>query len=253
MAANKLAAIFQNRTHLEQALAALQAAGFETSEVSLLFKQSEADAEFVQEDGFTERTVAQPLVAVAAPVVGGEDSLTGVPVSEVYDPARLSVSRPESEALSLQTLPADEQPVHKAVEATLVHTPEGVVVATPPEAALKDPNALVQNSALGGLLGLLGGTALLMVPGLGPVLAVGPIAAGLAALTGSAALGTTIGMMAGLLKDEGIPAERVDLYREAFDAGKGIIVLKPQDPTLLTSAHTLLQEYHPEHLEMLDV
>ncbi len=264
MAANKIAAVFTDRASMEKALETLQHAGFGTEEVSLLLKQSEANQEFAQEDGFIEHTVAeaQPVGTVVADSAVSSDT-PAVPLAEVIDPVTLSMGHvAPNQALTVQPMPDDapgapfkvtESPQAVARPGVPVETIVDTDVAiTPPQAALKDPHALAPDAAIGGLLGLLAGTAILMIPGLGPVLAVGPIAGGLAMLTGTAALGAGIGAMAGLLSDEGIPSDRVDFYREAFDAGQGIILLAPKDRSTLNSAYNLLASHHPEHIEMLD-
>lgn len=266
MAASKIAAVFTDRPSMEKALETLQHAGFGTEEVSLLLKQSQANQEFAQEEGFIEHTVAEaePVGTVVADSVVSSDT-PAVPLAEVIDPVTLSVGHiAPKEALTVQPMPDDAPGApFKVVETetlqavarpgvpvkTIVDTD---VAITPPQAALKDPHALAPDAAIGGLLGLLAGTAILMIPGLGPVLAVGPIAGGVAMLTGTAALGAGIGAMAGLLSDEGIPSDRVDFYREAFDAGQGIILLAPKDRSTLNSAYNLLASHQPEHIEMLD-
>lgn len=64
---------------------------------------------------------------------------------------------------------------------------------------------------LGGLAGLLAGAGTLAIPGVGPILAAGPIAAG---LTGVAA-----GGVAGGLVDMGIPKERGEHYEKELKNG----------------------------------
>lgn len=250
---NKLAAVFNQRADLERALAALHSAGFTPGEVSLLIKQSQANAEFAQHSTLLGPVVAEPLKYVDAGEGVVHDRVTQMPATAVYDPQSMSVPTPKAAAIVVDTLPGEER-VPLPGNGTGKREVVDVTVATsPPEAALKDPNALVQDSALGGLLGLLAGTAILMLPGIGPVLAVGPIAGGLAMLTGSAALGTTLGLIAGILKDEGIPEDRVADYRDAFESGQSIIMVTPRDPAMLIPAQTLLSELGPVHLELLEL
>ncbi|MFL6555971.1 MAG: general stress protein, partial [Bacillus sp. (in: firmicutes)] len=62
--------------------------------------------------------------------------------------------------------------------------------------------------ALGGLVGLLVGVGALAIPGIGPIIAAGPLAA---SLTGAAA-GAGVGGLAGVLIGLGIPEEEADRY-----------------------------------------
>lgn len=259
MAAKKLAAVFSDRPTLDQALATLQQAGFDTEEVSLLLKQSQADHNFAQEDHFIERTVAEPLTVGTVVATPEASDSSAVPVSAVYDPVAMSIDAlPEAHAMTLQSVPDDATGTQIPAVVARPGIPIEPVLDTsvrvsPPEAALKDPHALVTDTTIGGLLGILAGTAILMIPGLGPVLAVGPIAGGLAMLTGTAALGASLGAVAGLLSDEGIPSNRVEFYRDAFDAGQGIILLAPKDPSMLGTGYNMLQALGPDSIEELDV
>jgi uncharacterized membrane protein len=72
---------------------------------------------------------------------------------------------------------------------------------------------------LGGMTGLLVGLAALMVPGIGPALAAGPIAA---ALLGSG-LGAAAGGIVGVLADLGLQQEHSRIYAEAVRRG-GILL-----------------------------
>lgn len=73
---------------------------------------------------------------------------------------------------------------------------------------------------LGGLGGVLAGIGALAIPGIGPIVAAGPIAAG---LTGAAA-----GGLAGALIGMGIPDDEAERYETHFNEGK-ILVLVEDD------------------------
>ncbi|MFC4410626.1 general stress protein [Chungangia koreensis] len=78
--------------------------------------------------------------------------------------------------------------------------------------------------ALGGIGGVLAGLGALAIPGIGPVVAAGPIVAG---LTGAAA-GAGVGGLAGALIGMGVPEDEAKRYNEYFEAGK-ILVLVDED------------------------
>ena len=99
----------------------------------------------------------------------------------------------------------------------------------------------------GGLMGLLVGAGLLIVPGIGPVLAVGPLAAGLAsgsALVGAAAgmgLGALSGGLIGVLSGIGVPNDHAQIYSEGVRRG-GVLVAVHTDELRLSSAEKILRE-----------
>lgn len=79
--------------------------------------------------------------------------------------------------------------------------------------------------AIGGIGGVLAGIGALAVPGIGPVLAAGPIAAGLA----GAAAGAGVGGLAGALIGMGVPEDEAREYEEHVNQGK-ILVLVEENP-----------------------
>ena len=72
--------------------------------------------------------------------------------------------------------------------------------------------------ALGGIAGLLAGAGALLIPGVGPIIAAGPIAATLT--------GVVTGGIAGSLIDFGIPEERGEYYEEQVRQGGVLLTLK---------------------------
>ncbi|HYO81551.1 MAG TPA: general stress protein, partial [Bryobacteraceae bacterium] len=74
-------------------------------------------------------------------------------------------------------------------------------------------------AAIGGGLGLVAGLTALAIPGFGPIIAAGPIAA---ALTGGA-IGAAAGGMIGGLRKAGVPDEHANLYAEGVRRG-GVLV-----------------------------
>ena len=74
---------------------------------------------------------------------------------------------------------------------------------------------------LGGLGGVLVGIGALAIPGIGPIIAAGPIVAG---ITGAAA-GAGIGGLAGALIGMGIPEEEANRYNDYFNEGKILVLL----------------------------
>jgi uncharacterized membrane protein len=80
-------------------------------------------------------------------------------------------------------------------------------------------------AAIGGLGGLLVGLGALAIPGVGPVIAAGPL---LAALTG-AGVGAVTGGIVGALVDMGIPDEDAHIYSEGLRRGHVLVVAQVPD------------------------
>ena len=74
---------------------------------------------------------------------------------------------------------------------------------------------------LGGLGGVLAGLGALAIPGVGPIIAAGPIVAG---ITGAAA-GAGVGGLAGALIGMGIPEEEANRYNDYFNEGKILVLV----------------------------
>lgn len=77
----------------------------------------------------------------------------------------------------------------------------------------------------GGITGLIIGLAALAVPGIGPVLAIGP----LAGLVGGAAVGLVIGGILGALIDVGVPEQHAQYYAEGVRRGGSVVTVQTDD------------------------
>jgi len=80
-------------------------------------------------------------------------------------------------------------------------------------------------ATIGGIGGLLVGLGALAIPGIGPVIAAGPL---LAALTG-AGIGAVAGGIVGALIDLGIPDEEANLYSEGLRRGDILVIAQVPD------------------------
>lgn len=106
-----------------------------------------------------------------------------------------------------------------------IGTIEGVETAT--ETGLKAGAAT--GATLGGLGGLLASLGMLAIPGIGPILAAGPIAATLAGAVTGGALGGTIGTLGGALIDAGVDETDAKYLDERFDAGDVIVYVETDE------------------------
>lgn len=80
-------------------------------------------------------------------------------------------------------------------------------------------------AAIGGIGGLLVGLGALAVPGVGPIVAAGPL---IAALTG-AGVGAVAGGLIGALTDIGVPEEDASYYAEGVRRGGTLVTLNAED------------------------
>jgi hypothetical protein len=103
-----------------------------------------------------------------------------------------------------------------------------------PEGALAGAGA---GGALGGTLGLLVGIGALAIPGLGPLIAAGPI---LAALSGVAA-GATVGGITGGFIGMGIPELEAKQYEGKLRDGKILVSVHVDEPEARAAAKKILE------------
>ncbi|MBC8163279.1 MAG: hypothetical protein H7Z42_18880, partial [Roseiflexaceae bacterium] len=110
----------------------------------------------------------------------------------------------------------------------------------------------IGGSVLGGTIGLLVGLGALAIPGIGPVIAAGPIAAalgvgGTTALVG-AGIGAVSGGLLGALVGAGIPEEDANYYAEGVRRG-GTLVMARVDDAMVGTAYSLMQQYGAVDIE----
>lgn len=87
--------------------------------------------------------------------------------------------------------------------------------------------------AVGGIAGLLAGVGALLIPGIGPIVAAGPIAATLT--------GMVTGGIAGGLIDLGLPEERGEFFEEQVRQGGILVSMKAGDDKVEETASILRQ------------
>src|SRR5687767_6996421 len=105
------------------------------------------------------------------------------------------------------------------------------------EAAAGAATGALAGGALGGLAGWLVGIGALAIPGIGPIIAAGPLAA---ALTG-AAIGAAGGGLLGALTGMGVPEEEARWYEG--EVGRGGILVTVKADGRFDEARNLLRQY----------
>lgn len=98
----------------------------------------------------------------------------------------------------------------------------------------------VTGGVLGGIAGLLVGAGALLIPGIGPIVAAGPLAASLT--------GIVSGGIVGGLVDYGIPEERGEYYEEQVRQGSILVTLK-SSAERIDSAASILRAHGAEDVE----
>jgi hypothetical protein len=76
-------------------------------------------------------------------------------------------------------------------------------------------------AAVGGFFGFIAGMVALAIPGIGPIIAAGPLAAGIM----GAGLGAAAGGITGALKDVNVPPDYAQRYSEAVRAGRILLAV----------------------------
>ncbi len=94
-------------------------------------------------------------------------------------------------------------------------------------------DGITTGGVLGGVAGLAVGAGALFIPGIGPLIAAGPIAGLLS--------GAVTGGIAGGLIDWGIPAEESQHFEEDVKQGKTLVAVHSSGPKLDDAAHILRQ------------
>lgn len=112
-----------------------------------------------------------------------------------------------------------------------------------PEGAV---TGVAAGSVLGGTLGLLVGIGSLAIPGVGPLIAAGPL---LAALSGAAA-GGAVGGIAGALIGMGIPELEAKRYENRISEGNILISVHALDSDRVDSAKEILKSAGAEDISV---
>ena len=94
----------------------------------------------------------------------------------------------------------------------------------------------VSDAFVGGAVGLAAGVIAVALPGIGPLLAAGPLAGWIAGLTAGAVTGGAIG----LLKDYGVSEEQAEFYAEGVRRGGSLVTVHGVDEDREKVARELL-------------
>jgi uncharacterized membrane protein len=131
----------------------------------------------------------------------------------------------QSEQEAVKAIESLKRQGYTSDDISIVARNKDEVAAVADQTGTKAPEGLATGAATGGLLGgaagLLAGLGLLAIPGIGPILAAGPIAA---TLTG-AAVGAGAGGLVGGLIGLGIPEDEARQYNNYVDQGNILVLV----------------------------
>ncbi len=114
----------------------------------------------------------------------------------------------------ISVITKDREDLRHISEDTGTKAPEGVAAGA------------ATGGVLGGVAGLLAGIGALAIPGIGPILAAGPIAATLTGLAVGAGAGGLVGGLVGL----GIPEDEANEYESYVNNGKILVLVDAEGP-----------------------
>ncbi|MCU0493600.1 MAG: DUF2382 domain-containing protein, partial [Chloroflexaceae bacterium] len=109
----------------------------------------------------------------------------------------------------------------------------------------------VGGTVVGGAVGLLVGLGVLAIPGIGPVLAAGPLVAAIgtpAAVAGATALGAGLGAAAGGLVGgligAGVPEDEANYYAEGVRRGGTLVSVTTDDDSMADRAYNVMRQHN---------
>ena len=156
--------------------------------------------------------------------------------------SRIVVGVFEQQSEAEAAVRALEAPGHPSEDVSLVMQRPG----SPPEIGTgqtKADSGMATGVSVGAILGGIAGLAALAIPGIGAILAAGPIAAALGAM-GGAALGGLVGAFSGL----GIPTEEAEAFDRAVRAGGVVVAVRFADRDAEQRASELMRRHQPQKI-----
>lgn len=109
------------------------------------------------------------------------------------------------------------------------------------QAGDESENQAAAGAAVGGLLGMLVAAPLLAIPGIGPLLLAGPLAAGMT--------GALVGGFLGSMSGWGIHSDHIAEYQRLVRSGK-VLVMAHGDPSEVARAELTLRDTKPAQLHL---
>lgn len=123
------------------------------------------------------------------------------------------------------------------------------VKAVPTESTEQPGMGNAMGALLGGGIGLTGGSVLMaLVPGLGPVTALGLLGAGILAAAG-ATVGASVGGKVEQATYEGLPEDEIFVYEDALRRGRSVVVALAENEDTASAVRDLLKRTGAESVD----
>ena len=100
-------------------------------------------------------------------------------------------------------------------------------------------------ATVGGIGGLLVGLGAIAIPGIGPVVAAGPLVTALVSAGVGAGVGAVTGGLVGALVDAGVPEEEAEYYVEGVRRGGALLTVQIPDGTDEQQAMLIINRHQP--------
>jgi len=124
-----------------------------------------------------------------------------------------------------------------ASDPTGEYAKSSMATSTDPDSTSYTAAGAGTGAILGGIGGLLVGIGALTLPGIGPVIAAGPLAATLL----GAGVGAAAGGLIGILMDVGIPENEAHYYAEGLRRGGAVVTVSTQDEMMIDRATNIFE------------
>jgi len=124
-----------------------------------------------------------------------------------------------------------------ASDQTGEYAKSSMATSTDPDSTSYTAAGAGTGAILGGIGGLLVGIGALTLPGIGPVIAAGPLATTLL----GAGVGAAAGGLIGILMDVGIPENEAHYYAEGLRRGGAVVTVSTQDEMLIDRATNIFE------------
>ena len=204
--------VFVVPDNAERAIGALLDHGISASQISVATRAPN-DAGDDASDGANDAVIPDAVAAHNVPIYKDKDGFMEVQTNDPPTPTDMNAAT-DSRVGGSSTATMTDSPVAAEGE-------RGITTTTPADAA----RGAKSGSLVGLGVGLLAGAAALTIPGVGLVLAAGPLWAALGAAAGATAAGAVAGGATGYLRDMGVSPGAADLHHEALASGGTLVMV----------------------------
>lgn len=160
-------------------------------------------------------------------------------------------SRSDAESALSDIHQAAAIPAHRITLLTpgTVDRVEDEIKSVPTDSTEQPGMGKAMGALLGGGVGLTGGSVLMaLVPGLGPVTAIGLLGAGILGAAG-AAVGASIGRSVEQASYEGLPEDEIFVYEDALRRGRTVLVVMADNGAEASAVRDILKNHAAESVD----